>query len=262
VFAFINQYKDFFIYFIYGAVFLVVLNRAYGVSNLLRFIFRYLNIGYSDPRMKKLDDRWFDIQLFKVINGINATDINDARLIQRGLNEGALNPSFFILSSSWGDVTKKMSLKKKVFSYLVGVAFFVMGSSAWYEQNALISGFVKIDYTNYSFFLSKEKLMITSRGGSIEHATVRSKDDCIRTLDLVDETSIAAIACNKFLDSTLSYHWWLEKEIKSIDGRKNTLMLFSYLYCIISVLWIFSLFQFNRANAMVASYKLSQSESS
>lgn len=72
----------------------MVLNRAYGVSNLLRFIFRYLNIGYSDPRMKKLDDRWFDIQLFKVINGINATDINDARLIQRGLNEGALNPSF------------------------------------------------------------------------------------------------------------------------------------------------------------------------
>lgn len=254
--------KDFIIYFIYVAVFIVIVNRAYGMSNLLRFVFRYLAIGYSDARMKKLDDKWFDIQLFKITNGINTTNLNDARLIQRGLNEGVLKPSWFLFTSSWGDITIKMSKKKLILSYLMGLVIFIMGNYAWIEQTQIVDGFVKIDHKEFSYYLSKEKLIITSFNRSIDNATVHSKEDCKTITGSISKDSMFSIACTKLLDDRLSYKWWLEKEIQSVNSRKNTLRLISYIYCITSVLWGFSLYQFNRASTHVVNYKLSMQNQS
>lgn len=249
--------KDFIIYFIYGAIFILIINRAYGMSNLLRFVFRYLAIGYSDVRMKELDDKWFDIQLFKITNGINTTNLNDARLIQRGLNEGVLKPSWFLFTSSWGDITIKMSKKKLILSSLMGFVIFCMGNYAWVEQTKIVDGFVKIEYKEFSYYLSKEKLIITSLDRSIDNATVHSKEDCMSIPKSIAKDSVFSIACTKLLDDRLSYIWWLEKEIQSVNSRKNTLKLISYIYCITSVLWGFSLYQFNRASTHVVNYKLS-----
>lgn len=257
-----NFNKDFIIYFIYVAVFIVIVNRAYGMSNLLRFVFRYLAIGYSDARMKKLDDKWFDIQLFKITNGINTTNLNDARLIQRGLNEGVLKPSWFLFTSSWGDITIKMSKKKLILSYLMGLVIFIMGNYAWIEQTQIVDGFVKIDHKEFSYYLSKEKLIITSFNRSIDNATVHSKEDCKSITGSIPKDSMFSIACTKLLDDRLSYKWWLEKEIQSVNSRKNTLRLISYIYCITSVLWAFSLYQFNRASTHVVNYKLSMQNQS
>ena len=254
--------KDFIIYFIYVAVFIVIVNRAYGMSNLLRFVFRYLAIGYSDARMKKLDDKWFDIQLFKITNGINTTKLNDARLIQRGLNEGLLKPSWFLFTSSWGDITIKMSKKKLILSYLMGLVIFIMGNYAWIEQTQIVDGFVKIDHKEFSYYISKEKLIITSFNRSIDNATVHSKEDCKSITGSIPKDSMFSIACTKLLDDRLSYKWWLEKEIQSVNSRKNTLRLISYIYCITSVLWGFSLYQFNRASTHVVNYKLSMQNQS
>ncbi|HDR2720833.1 TPA: hypothetical protein QCJ39_001001 [Enterobacter asburiae] len=249
--------KDFIIYFIYGAIFILIINRAYGMSNLLRFVFRYLAIGYSDVRMKELDDKWFDIQLFKITNGINTTNLNDARLIQRGLNEGVLKPSWFLFTSSWGDITIKMSKKKLILSSLMGFVIFCMGNYAWVEQTKIVDGFVKIEYKEFSYYLSKEKLIITSLDTSIDNATVHSKEDCMSIPKSIAKDSVFSIACTKLLDDRLSYIWWLEKEIQSVNSRKNTLKLISYIYCITSVLWVFSLYRFNRASTHVVNYKLS-----
>ena len=254
--------KDFIIYFIYVAVFIVIVNRAYGMSNLLRFVFRYLAIGYSDARMKKLDNKWFDIQLFKITNGINTTNLNDARLIQRGLNEGVLKPSWFLFTSSWGDITIKMSKKKLILSYLMGLVIFIMGNYAWIEQTQIVDGFVKIDHKEFSYYISKEKLIITSFNRSIDNATVHSKEDCKSITGSIPKDSMFSIACTKLLDDRLSYKWWLEKEIQSVNSRKNTLRLISYIYCITSVLWGFSLYQFNRASTHVVNYKLSMQNQS
>ena len=254
--------KDFIIYFIYVAVFIVIVNRAYGMSNLLRFVFRYLAIGYSDARMKKLDDKWFDIQLFKITNGINTTNLNDARLIQRGLNEGVLKPSWFLFTSSWGDITIKMSKKKLILSYLMGLVIFIMGNYAWIEQTQIVDGFVKIDHKEFSYYLSKEKLIITSFNRSIDNATVHSKEDCKTITGSIPKDSMFSIACTKLLDDRLSYKWWLEKETQSVNSRKNTLRLISYIYCTTSVLWGFSLYQFNRASTHVVNYKLSMQNQS
>ena len=254
------KYHEFIVYFIYGVVFLIILNRAYGMSNLLRFIFRYLTIGYSDEKMKELDNKWFDIQLFKIINGINTSNLNDAQLIQKGLNEGALKPSWFFFTSTWGDITVKMSKKKMFSSYLMGMIIFGMGSYAWIQQAPITAGFVKIDYMKFSYYISKERLFITPLNGPIDNVTVHSKEDCKNIPPSIPKESMFVIACTKFLDDGLSYQWWLEKEIQSVNSRKNTLLFIYYLYCITGVIWLFSLFQFGRASNRVIKYKLSMQE--
>lgn len=58
---------------------------TFGKSNLMRFIAHYFNFEYSDRKLKILDKKWRDIQLFKIINGINVSGIEDVRMIQQGL---------------------------------------------------------------------------------------------------------------------------------------------------------------------------------
>ena len=168
-----------------------------------------------------------------------------------------LKPSWFLFTSSWGDITIKMSKKKLILSYLIGLVIFSMGNYAWIEQTKIVDGFVKIDYKEFSYYLSKEKLIITSLNRTIDNATVHSKEDCKSIPNSIAKDSMLSIACTKLLDNRLSYIWWLDKEIQSVNSRKNTLKLISYIYCITSVLWVFSLYQFNRASTHVVNYMLS-----
>lgn len=249
--------KEILTYILYIVVFLFVMSRAYGIANLLRFLFRHLNIGYSDRKMKSLDEKWFNIQLFKIINRINITKIEDARLIQKGLNEGHLKTSSFYLTSSWGDITIPMPLRRKILSYLMGFVLISLGSLAWYVQKPIVGGYAKFDYKEFSYYISKDKLFITSTNDFDAPPVIRSKEDCRNALKLIDETSMLAIACTKFLDETESYQWWLYDKIKSTSDAKNDLAMLAYVYLTFGVIWLFSLIQFLRAGNKVREYKAS-----
>lgn len=73
---------------------------TFGKSNLMRFIAHHFNLEYSDRKLKMLDKKWRDIQLFKIINGINVSGIEDVRMIQQGLIDGKLKTSYFSLLAS------------------------------------------------------------------------------------------------------------------------------------------------------------------
>ncbi|WP_410376030.1 hypothetical protein, partial [Enterobacter sp. CPE_E222] len=244
-------------YVVYATLFAVALNRAHGLSNLLRFALRYFGVGYTDSKMKHMDNKWFDIQLFKIINGINISNINDIRLIQLGLNEGKLKPSSFLLTSSWGDITKKMPTRKKITSIILGTMLILTGSFFWYTQNSIAYGFAKIDFGTFTYYLSKDTLIITSQSGTINNATIHSKEDCINSRKLIPNDSVFALACNKLLNNSQSYQRWLEQEIATINTSKKYLLALAYIYLTIGVVWLFSLWQFIRANLQVVNYKRS-----
>lgn len=247
--------NDYLIVFFYVGIALFVMHRAYGVANILRFVFRYFNFKYTDRRMQSLDEKWFNVQLFKVTNGINVSNIDDARIIQKGINEGRLNPAVFSFSSSWGDVTIGKSLGRIIWLYFVGLIFFCMGSFAWYQQESLVGGYAKFDYMHFSYYLSKNKLIITSKNSRIRDAIVHSKQDCKRSAGTIDKTSMFSIACQKLLDESETFQWWLSDEIRSVNKSKDILSAVSYFYCAISFFWWFSLTQYLRANRQVRKYK-------
>ena len=247
--------KDILTFILYTVLFLFIMRRAYGIANLLRFLFRYLNIGYSDRSLKSLDEKWFNVQLFKIINRINVTKIEDARPIQKGLNEGRLKPSFFYLTSSWGDITTPLPLRRIILSYLMGFVLLGLGFFAWYVQEPIVDGYAKFDYKEFSYYISKNKLFITNENGYDAPPVIRSKEDCRNALKFIDETSVLAIACTKLLDERESYQWWLDDKIKSISEAKNDLAILAYVYLILGVIWQFSLYRFIRAEGKVREYK-------
>ncbi|UMT46985.1 hypothetical protein AOY90_15765 [Escherichia coli] len=73
---------------------------SFGKSNLMRLIAHYFKFGYSDKKLKRLDREWRDIQLFKTLNGINVSGIEDVRMIQQGLIDGKLKHRIFSLLAS------------------------------------------------------------------------------------------------------------------------------------------------------------------
>ena len=247
--------KDFTRYFVYATIFAVAFNRAYGLSNLLRFALRYFGVGYTDSKMKNLDNRWFDIQLFKIINGINSSNINDIRLIQRGLNEGQLKPSSFFLTSSWGDIMRAPPAKKRTISILIGLALIGLGSFFWCTQTTIPDGFAKVNFYTHTFYLSKETLIITPLDGDFKNTNIYSKEDCINSRKLLPNDTIFASACNMMMDDSQSYQRWLREQITTNEKSKNTLLILAYLYCTIGLVWLFSFKQFIRANSQVLKYK-------
>lgn len=77
--------KDSLSLLLYVVLAVFILYRARGLSNILRFSLRYFKMGYTNVKLKKLDEEWHNIQLFKIINNINVTNIKDAIIIQKKL---------------------------------------------------------------------------------------------------------------------------------------------------------------------------------
>jgi hypothetical protein len=59
------------------------------------------------------------------------------------------------------------------------------------------------------------------------------------------------------LNNSQSYQQWLEQEIATINTSKKYLLALAYIYLTIGVVWLFSLWQFIRANLQVVNYKRS-----
>ncbi|UPT57210.1 hypothetical protein [Dickeya zeae] len=255
MFDFSFEKKEILIYVLYFLLFFFVINRTYGISNLLRFVFRYFKIDYSDRKMKTLDESWFNIQLFKIINGINISNIEDARIIQKGLNEGILKPSIFFLTSSWGDIAQEKTIMRISLEYFVGFLFLTLGSFSWYLQNPINYGYAKIDYKEFSYHISKDRMVITNQNAKISHENVYSKQDCRNGLSVVPETSVYAIACKKLLNENDSFQWWLTEKIESTNKEKRNLQVLSYSYCAIGFILLYSLTQFIYASRKVRAYK-------
>lgn len=113
-------------------IFIVVKLR--GFSNLTLFALRYLKISHIDDDMKKLDDEWFDFQLFKVKHSVNVCTLKDARVIQQALVDGDLKSSCFSFTGSWGDITKVTTFKTMYPTALLVCSFILLGMMAWLLQ--------------------------------------------------------------------------------------------------------------------------------
>lgn len=139
--------KDFVVLLFYSMLFGLAVVKFRGFSNIVLLVLRDRKISYVDEQMKRLDDNWFDFQLFKVKHGINVCSLKDARIIQQGLVEGGIESSCFSFAGAWGDITKMATFKEMLPTYLL--AFFILllgvgGLISQYEFNFTESGRVKM----------------------------------------------------------------------------------------------------------------------
>ncbi|HDX7693344.1 TPA: hypothetical protein RPN44_002150, partial [Escherichia coli] len=123
---------------LYLLVFAVLAFFSFGKSNLMRLIAHYFKFGYSDKKLKRLDREWRDIQLFKTLNGINVSGIEDVRMIQQGLIDGKLKTSDFFLTRFWGDITEPPCITKTMSAVLAGILYIIFACYIHNEQSAIV----------------------------------------------------------------------------------------------------------------------------
>lgn len=238
---------------LYFLLFLMVLWRANGLHNLLRFLMRHFNVSYTDAQLKKLDDTWANIQLFRFITGVNVSHIEDARKIQEKLNSGQLKISTFKFIGGWGDIMSPISTRKIVFNYLAALAFVLIGSFAWYVQKPLVYDFIKVDYGNAPYYISNDKVILNPIDTPPDLSEARSKRDCLDFLNLDKKFpgSTFDIACQRLLQESDISKSRLNGLIEKNNSAKKSLTILYFIYLLTGVLWAFTLTRFISAHKIV-----------
>lgn len=230
---------------------------TFGKSNLMRFIAHYFNFEYSDRKLKMLDKKWRDIQLFKIINGINVSGIEDVRMIQQGLIDGKLKTSYFFLTRFWGDITKPPHIIKTIIIILSSIIYILFACYIHNKQSAIVRDAIGIPYKKMMYYVYSDKVLLSFNNKTVEFNKTYSLADCKRLRNVFIKDTLPEIACNKLLQLNEEDSEWLSQEIKDNNSQKKALLIISLIY-FISGLVIFLLYtKFLYANKKVVEYKAS-----
>lgn len=237
--------------YVFLTVFLIW--RANGLQNILRFLLRFYKISYTDKKMTELDDKWFNVQLFRFTTGINISTIENARKIQEKLNNGVLKPSTFIFTSGWGDITVVKPWWRVIINYIGALSLIAVGTFAWYQQMPLVYDYTKVEYRDLSYYISNEKVIMNPISTPPDLSEGRSKKDCATALSsgLIPPGSLFEIACNRLLDESDLSKNRLNGEIEKSSSIKRNLTILYYLYCTLGAMVAFTLTRFVYASYVV-----------
>lgn len=230
--------SEWFIPALYVLLAIFLIWRAKGLHNILRFLVRFFKINYTDKKLKRLDDTWFNIQLFKFTTGINVSTIESARNIQSKLNSGEINPSIFIFANSWGDITKGMPWWRAVIQYIIAFILISISVFLYKQQLPLVYHYAKSEYLDMAYYISNDKVIMNTSEIPPDLHEGRSKKDCSEALSskLIPKGSLFEHACNRLLDESDLSKNRLQGEIEKTELIKRNLTI---LYCIYFFLGVF-----------------------
>lgn len=242
---------------LYLLVFVVLAFFSFGKSNLMRLIAHYFKFGYSDKKLKRLDREWRDIQLFKIINGINVSGIKDVKMIQQGLIDGKLKTSDFFLTRFWGDITEPPCITKTMSAVLAGILYITFACCIHNEQSAIVEDAIAIPYKNMMYHVYNDKVLLFSDNKTDKFYKAFSIADCKRLQNTFVTDTLPAIACNKLLQLNEEDSKWLSQEIKDNNSHRKTLLIISLDYFTSGLVILLSYTKFLYANKKVVEYKSS-----
>ncbi|EGO4114305.1 hypothetical protein [Escherichia coli] len=242
---------------LYLLVFAVLAFFSFGKSNLMRLIAHYFKFGYSDKKLKRLDREWRDIQLFKTLNGINVSGIEDVRMIQQGLIDGKLKTSDFFLTRFWGDITEPPCITKTMSAVLAGILYIIFACYIHNEQSAIVRDAIGIPYKNMMYYVYSDKVLLSFKNKTVEFNKTYSLADCKSLQNVFIKNTLPEIACNKLLQLNEEDSEWLSQEIKDNNSHRKTLLIISLIYFISGLLIFLSYTKFFYANKKVLEYKAS-----
>ena len=230
---------------------------SFGKSNLMRLIAHYFNFGYSDKKLKRLDREWRDIQLFKIINGINVSGIENVRMIQQGLIDGKLKTSYFFLTRIWGDITKPPHIIKTIIVILTSIFYILLACYIHNKQSVIVRDAIGIPYKNMMYYVYSDKVLVSFKNKAVEFNKTYSLADCKKLQNVFIKDTLPEIACNKLLQLNEEDSEWLSQEIKDNNSHKKALLILSLVYFTSGLVIFLSYTKFFYANKKVLEYKAS-----
>ena len=78
--------------------------RVGSITFFISLLLRAAGIKFSSDKIKECDDSMFNIQLFRLYNGVKVNSENDIVTLKKGLDIGCIKKETFLFSSFFGTI--------------------------------------------------------------------------------------------------------------------------------------------------------------
>lgn len=157
---------------------ILIIIRTGGISFLPRLFIKLMRLDFPNAKLKKENDYFFSIQLYRFINGINVDSIKTADFIDGMIKSGALKRSQFFLTCFFGPLGKKKRSKSDMAIALI-VMSYCLGSGIYmfYDKPNYKEGYAKYNIENGYYFISEHEIYDKSASIILNKKTCQTLTD-------------------------------------------------------------------------------------
>ncbi|WP_120806636.1 hypothetical protein [Yersinia sp. IP36721] len=229
------------------ALFLTI--RFGGISFFFRLFTRVFNLSYYNSKLKKSESIAYDLQLFKVLDGANVRNINDANLIRNEMNLGKIQRTGLFFTSIFGYIgDRKRSRSFFAFFICAIIIFSTFSFYSIYTTSSYKIGYYRINPVSNNEFVSLEH--ITDKNENF----FMTKSGCKR-YQAGGYNTIRAKSCSYLLDSEKEENLWLSKQIEKNDLEYRIFYWGGVFYLLVSLYFLIGLFNFYQLNKYILKIK-------
>ncbi|WP_147198416.1 hypothetical protein [Pantoea sp. CCBC3-3-1] len=153
-------------FFLGISIFIFAMIRTGGISFLLRFLFKILRVKFNDGRNENINNEIFDIQLYRLINGIYVEKYEEIYFIEEKRKEGKLKNISFLFAGFFGPVMKgKLNAIDYIAVIGAGVAFMLLFMITANASSEYKNGYATYRFENDEYmFINTERVLDPYKG--------------------------------------------------------------------------------------------------
>lgn len=138
---------------------ILIIIRTGGISFLPRLFIKLMRLDFLNTKLKKENDYFFNIQLYRFINGINVDNTKTADFIDGMIKSGTLKRSQFFLTCFFGPLGKIKRSKSDMAVALIVIAYcLASGAYMLYDRPNYKEGYAKYNIENGYYFISEHEI--------------------------------------------------------------------------------------------------------
>lgn len=157
---------------------LVIIFRCGGISFLLRILLRTAGLHFRKGILGSTDDEIFYIQKFAFLNGVRVKNIQDAKVIAKGLSTGNISRDQLFFTSLFGSLGKKKQPFENKLILVIGILVIIC--TLLLLRSLPQAGYANYTYDKSSLEISRGDIIIPK--GFFNDDEIVSKNDCIRII--------------------------------------------------------------------------------
>lgn len=237
------KFIEFYKYAAYLIALILAAIRVGGLHFIFLFFIKLLRLDFTQKRLKRISDEFYDIKLFKFFTGIKARNVNDVVFIQECINTGKIHSINFLFSGFFGYAGSKRSNRTDLCFVLLMSAASLLLSFMTADQASVY----KKDYAIYLFddgikyYLNTERVLDSKKGREI---------DCQNVASLAgQERERAEEVCPYLINNGKK---WKEAVLNGINNNNRDRFTFTFLALVFFAAFLILLIGFGNFNSSSA----------
>ncbi|HEJ8088343.1 TPA: hypothetical protein SMI57_001356 [Serratia liquefaciens] len=223
--------------------------RVGGFSFLFRLILKLLKIEFTHEKLKKQNQKTFEAQMYRFINGINIQCVEDGALIEENIESGKIQRSSFWFTGFFGPIGYKRLVRIELL--LIGSIFFIciiLGAALLYNSiSDYKKGYVHFNLADEEIYISTENIYDKNKNKTT------TKDICNTQKESLSNTYIEA--CSYLPPTSEEKSKELNEAIETEKKNTKLFELTGFIFIFIAVLLLLGFLQYISLNKKICDIK-------